>query len=203
MGSAWTAETWLRWVEPWYLAYALLGASAVGIVPILLPLAVHRSRGAAHVGWVIAANNPGGLTAPLWGILADRYRLHRCLMVSGGIIAAGGIGGLSINPCPGRMACAGVAARHRHDRSCHDCQPVCGGSASAGRMGGAHQLAPDVLWRGAGLGLLVAAVLAQMPLYAGLLAAAGVTALAALTAWFTCRRPWIGACAVRASRPLG
>ncbi len=100
MGSAWTAETSLRWVEPWYLAYALLAASAVGIVPILLPLAVHRSRGAAHVGWVIAANNPGGLTAPLWGILADRYRLHRCLVVSGGIIAAAGLAAFPLIPAP-------------------------------------------------------------------------------------------------------
>jgi hypothetical protein len=32
---------------------------------MLLPLAVHRSRGVAHVGWVIAAYNLGGLTAPL------------------------------------------------------------------------------------------------------------------------------------------
>ena len=53
-GSQRTAETWRRWVESWYLAYALLGASAAGLVPMLLPLAVHHSRGVAYVGWVIA-----------------------------------------------------------------------------------------------------------------------------------------------------
>ena len=98
MGSQWTTEAWRHWVEPWYLAYALLGASAAGIVPMLLPLAVHRSRGAAYVGWVIAAYNLGGLTAPVWGILADRYRLHRCLVVGGGVIAAAGLAAFPLIP---------------------------------------------------------------------------------------------------------
>jgi MFS family permease len=88
LGSKRTAESWRHWVEPWYLAYALLDASAAGLVSMLLPLAVHRSRGAASVGWVIAAYNLGGLTAPLWGILADRYRLHSYLVVGGSVIAA-------------------------------------------------------------------------------------------------------------------
>ena len=87
-------------MEPWYLAYALLGASAAGLVPMLLPLAVYRSRGAASVGWVIAAYNLGGLTAPLWGILADRYRLHRCLVVGGVGIAAAGLAAFPLIPGP-------------------------------------------------------------------------------------------------------
>ena len=65
---------------------------------MLLPLAVHRSRGAAYVGWVIAAYNLGGLTAPLWGILADRYRLHRYLVVGGGVIAAAGLAAFPLIP---------------------------------------------------------------------------------------------------------
>jgi len=100
LGSQRTAETWRHWVEPWYLAYALLGASAAGLVPMLLPLAVYRSRGAASVGWVIAAYNLGGLTAPLWGILADRYRLHRCLVVGGVGIAAAGLAAFPLIPGP-------------------------------------------------------------------------------------------------------
>ena len=47
------ADAWRRWVEPWYMAYALLGASAEGVVPLLLPLAVYRSSGTAYVGWVM------------------------------------------------------------------------------------------------------------------------------------------------------
>jgi hypothetical protein len=80
-GTGWNPGTWPN---------ALLRASAAGLVPMLLPLVVHRSRGAAYVGWVVAAYNLAGLTAPLWRILADRYRLHRCLVVGGDIIAAVG-----------------------------------------------------------------------------------------------------------------
>jgi DHA1 family tetracycline resistance protein-like MFS transporter len=80
-----------RWVEPWYLAYALLGATAAGVAPILLPLAVSRTGSAAHIGLVMAAVSLGGLTAPLWGGLADRYRLHRWLLVGGLLVTAGGL----------------------------------------------------------------------------------------------------------------
>jgi hypothetical protein len=55
-------RTCWRWIELWYLAYALLGASAAGLVPILLLLAVHEGSGTAYVGWVMAFTF-GGLTA--------------------------------------------------------------------------------------------------------------------------------------------
>src|SRR6266511_3636699 len=189
MGSTWTAETWRRWVEPWYLAYALLGASAAGIVPILLPLAVHRSRGAAYVGWVIAANNLGGLTAPLWGILADRYRLHRCLVVGGGVIAAAGLAAFPLTPTPSAWPALALL------------QGI--GTTAAATIANLFvvEAHPQKEWEerigwlqtfyggGQDCGLFVAAALTQMPLHTGLLAAAGVTALAALTAWFTTRTP--------------
>ncbi len=73
----------MRRVESWYLAYALLGLSAAGLIPILLPLVEARNGTAAQVGLVMAAFSLGGLTAPVWGGLADRFRLHRWLLVGG------------------------------------------------------------------------------------------------------------------------
>jgi DHA1 family tetracycline resistance protein-like MFS transporter len=189
MGSQWTTEAWRRWVEPWYLAYALLGASVAGIVPMLLPLAVYRSRGAASVGWVIAAYNLGGLTAPVWGILADRYRLHRCLVVVGGVIAAAGLAALPLIPVaaawPALALLQGMGAS---------------GAATIANLF-VVEAHPQEEWEarigwlqtcyggGQVCGLLVAAALTQMPVHMGLLVAASVTALAALTAWFTTQTP--------------
>ena len=73
----------MKWVESWYISYALLGLSAAGLIPILLPLLVGRTSGAADIGFVMAAFSLGGLTAPLWGWLADRYRWHQRLLVRG------------------------------------------------------------------------------------------------------------------------
>lgn len=73
----------MRRVESWYLAYALLGLSAAGLIPILLPLLEARGGTAAQVGLVMAAFSLGGLSAPLWGGLADRFRLHRWLLAGG------------------------------------------------------------------------------------------------------------------------
>ncbi len=82
---------WRRWAEPWYLAYALLGAVIGGLMPILLPLAMNQRGGAAQVGLVMAALNLGGLFSPLWGALADRSRLYRWLLVGGLLVTALGI----------------------------------------------------------------------------------------------------------------
>ncbi len=73
----------MKWIESWYISYALLGLSAAGLVPILLPLVVSRTGGAADIGLVMAAFSLGGLTAPVWGGLADRFRLHRQLLIGG------------------------------------------------------------------------------------------------------------------------
>ncbi|MFA5567732.1 MAG: MFS transporter [Trueperaceae bacterium] len=70
-------------VEPWFVAYALVGAVAAGLAPLLLPLWVSRGSTAAHVGLVMAALSFGQLSAPLWGQLADKWRAHAQLFVGG------------------------------------------------------------------------------------------------------------------------
>src|SRR5512146_897679 len=77
-----------RWIEPWYISYALQGASVAGLIPILLPVFVNRNGSTSDVGYVMAAFSLGGLTAPFWGELADRYRLHR-LLLAGGLLLTG------------------------------------------------------------------------------------------------------------------
>jgi MFS family permease len=85
-----------RWVEPWYLSYALLGCTMGGMFPILIPLlALKRFSSACHVGLIMAAFNLGGLMAPIWGSVADRYRIHRGLLTSGLIITAIALAALS------------------------------------------------------------------------------------------------------------
>jgi DHA1 family tetracycline resistance protein-like MFS transporter len=73
----------MKWVESWYISYAFLGLSAAGLVPLLLPLVISHTSGAAGIGLVMAAFSLGGLTSPVWGGLADRFRLHRRLLVGG------------------------------------------------------------------------------------------------------------------------
>jgi hypothetical protein len=43
---------WLKWIEPWYWVYALLGAIIAGLIPVLLPLRVGQSGTPSQVGWV-------------------------------------------------------------------------------------------------------------------------------------------------------
>jgi len=73
----------MKWVETWYISYALLGLAAAGLIPILLPLVISQTGGAADIGLVMAAFSLGGLSAPIWGSLADRFRLHRQLLMAG------------------------------------------------------------------------------------------------------------------------
>jgi MFS family permease len=80
----------MKWIEGWYLSYALLGLSAAGLLPILLPLVMGRTSGAAYIGLVMSAFSMGGLTAPIWGAFADRFRLHRWLLMGGLIGTAAG-----------------------------------------------------------------------------------------------------------------
>jgi MFS family permease len=85
-----------RWVEPWYLSYAILGCTMGGMFPILIPLlALKRFSGAWNVGLVMAVFNLGGLMAPIWGRVADKYGIHRRLLSCALIINAIALAALS------------------------------------------------------------------------------------------------------------
>jgi MFS family permease len=68
-----------------------------GMVPILIPLlALKRFSSTCQVGLVMAAFNLGGLMAPIWGSVADRYGIHRGLLSVGLIITSIALAALSI-----------------------------------------------------------------------------------------------------------
>jgi MFS transporter, DHA1 family, tetracycline resistance protein len=76
-----------RLLEPWSAPFALINGSAVGLVPILLPIDAAR-YGIGHVGLVMGAFNLGALATPAVGMLADRYRAHRLLATTCAVLSA-------------------------------------------------------------------------------------------------------------------
>ena len=184
-----TLNAWHKWIEPWYVAYALLGATAAGLIPILLPVVASRTGRASDVGLVMAAINLGGVTAPVWGSLADRYRLHRWLLAGGLLTVTVGLAafpftlalmarlGLALLTSVGIAASATVAnlfvveahPQLEWDERIGWLQTFYGGGQVAG--------------------LLLAGLLSQLDLRIGLLTAAAFTALAILPAWWTTHTP--------------
>jgi DHA1 family tetracycline resistance protein-like MFS transporter len=80
-----------RWIEPWYVAYAILGALASGSAVILIPLSViGRGGSATQVGAAIAALNVGALFAPFWGWLSDRFKDYRPIFFGGFLLIGAG-----------------------------------------------------------------------------------------------------------------
>jgi DHA1 family tetracycline resistance protein-like MFS transporter len=80
-----------RWIEPWYVAYAILGALASGSAVILIPLAViSRGGSATQIGAAIAAQNVGALFAPFWGWLSDRFKDYRPIFFGGFLLIGAG-----------------------------------------------------------------------------------------------------------------
>ena len=74
----------LPWIEPWFLVYACLGVVQGGMLPLLLPLS---AGGSTHAGMIVGVMNLAGVSAPFWGQLADRRRLHRQVLLAG-VLAA-------------------------------------------------------------------------------------------------------------------
>ena len=74
----------LPWIEPWFLAYACLGVVQGGMLPVLLPLS---AGGSTYAGVIVGVMNLAGLTAPVWGHLADQRRLHRQVLLAGMLAA--------------------------------------------------------------------------------------------------------------------
>ena len=86
-----------HWIEPWYLAYAILGALASGLAAILIPLVVTNSGGSStQLGAAIAALNVGALFAPIWGWAADRSLAYRAIFLSGFLLIAAGFLGFTV-----------------------------------------------------------------------------------------------------------
>src|SRR5271168_5113007 len=72
------------WIEPWFLVYACLGIVQGGMLPLLLPLS---AGGSTHAGLIVGVMNLAGVSAPFWGHLADRRRLHRQVLLAGMLAA--------------------------------------------------------------------------------------------------------------------
>jgi len=88
-------RTWRAVLEPWYAPYALVGVTAVGGVPILVPLAVIQHGTASEVGLVMAAFNLGA---------------HRALFAAGAAITGGAVAAFALAPSlGGRLALAFIA----------------------------------------------------------------------------------------------
>lgn len=181
--------SWRQWIEPWYVAYALLGVTVAGLGPILVPLAVSRGGTATAVGLVMAAISLGGLTAPLWGFLADHLRLHRVVLAGGLVAAATGLAGIAVTRSlaewlvlaflngAGAVATSTVAnlfvvevhPRAEWDQRIGWLQTFYG----VGQVGG----------------LLLAGAMGEINIQLGLLLGAGVTGLALIPGWLTTHVP--------------
>jgi len=92
-----------RWIEPWYGAYAILGALASGLAVIAIPLIVTGGGGSAtEIGTAIAAQNIGALFAPFWGTIADKTKSYRVIFFLGFILI--GLGFLILSALSGLSA---------------------------------------------------------------------------------------------------
>ena len=184
-----TLARWRRAVEPWCVAYTLIGLATGGVAPILMPLVVNKAGSATHVGVVMATVGLGGLTAALWGDLADRLRWHRGLFGGGAVVAglALAVFGMTTNA----PAWVGLAL-------------VLGvGTAAANTVASLFvvEVHPQPEWdarigwlqtfynAGIVAGLVVAGSLSQLPLQIGLLTGAGALGLAGLAGWALTRTP--------------
>ena len=181
--------SWRTWIEPWYLVYAILGATIAGLIPVLLPLKVGQAGTPAQVGWVMAAVSLGGLSAPLWGVLADRYRLHRWVLVIGLFLTALGLTAFAFSSQP--VIWFGMALI------------LSVGAAGASTVANLFvvEMHPKPEWDerigwlqtfyglGQVVGLLLAGFLSKVDLHIGILTAAALSVAAVLLGWLTTKTP--------------
>ncbi len=163
-----------------------------GLVPIAMPLVAGAAGNPARVGLVMAAFSLGGLSAPAWGTLADRYRLHRYLLTGGLIVLSAGVALFSLlQGQVARLALAflvGVAAA---------------ASATVANLF-VVEVHPEDEWDerigwlqtcyggGQVAGLLLAGLLGLAHAVAGLGVAAAIAAAAAVLGWLTTETPSFG-----------
>ena len=180
---------WLRWVEPWYLVFTLLGIVISGVIPVLLPLRVSQSGSPAQIGWVMAAVSLGGLSAPLWGVLTDRYRLHRWVLVSGLFLTAAGL--ILFTLSSQSVIWFGLALL------------LSAGAAGTSTVGNLFivEMHPKTEWderiswlqtfygMGQVIGLVLAGLLSRINLDTGLLITGALAVAAVLLGWLTTRTP--------------
>ena len=180
---------WRNWIEPWYLSFAIIGMIVAGLLPVLIPLMVSRTGDAGQVGLVMAAVSLGGLTSPLWGGLADKYRLHRVLLGGGMLVTALGLAALAFTTQPVLWFLLATLQGF--------------GAASAATVANLFvvEAHPKAEWDqrigwlqtfyglGQVSGLLLAGYFAQLDFKVGLLAAAGLSLVAALLGWYTTVTP--------------
>ncbi len=162
----------------------MLGVSVAGALPILLPLAVGTQGTIADVGLVMAAFNLGGLASPLWGKLADRYRLHRVILAFGLLLSAISI---ALFPATSSLTSRAILALLQGT-----------GAAAAATVANLFivELHPEEEWDkrigwlqsfyggGQVIGLVLAGFLTTVSVRLGLLTTAGVTAVAFIPGWF-------------------
>ena len=180
---------WHAWIEPWYLVYALIGLVVAGLIPVLIPLVVSQSGNAGQVGLVVAGVSLGGLSAPLWGQLADRYRAHRWLLAGGMLFASLGLAFFAFTTQTAVLILLAVL------------QGL--GTASSATVANLFvvEVHPKEQWDerigwlqtfygiGQVSGLLLAGWLTRSDLRIGLLVAAGISVVAAILGWFMTKTP--------------
>jgi DHA1 family tetracycline resistance protein-like MFS transporter len=184
-----TNVSWRKWIEPWYVVYAILGAIIAGLIPILLPLRVDQAGNPSQVGWVMAAVSLGGLSAPLWGTLTDRYHLHRWVLVIGLFLTALGLTAFAFSGQPavwfgmalllsigaaGASTVANLFVVEMHPKSEWD-----------ERIGWLQTF----YGLGQVFGLLLAGFLSKVNFHVSLLIAASLSAVSVLLAWLTTQTP--------------
>jgi MFS transporter, DHA1 family, tetracycline resistance protein len=180
-----TLTNWRKWIEPWYLAYALLGVTIAGLLPVLLPLRVGQTGNPAQIGWVMAAVSLGGLSAPLWGVLTDRYHLHRWVLIIGLFLTASGLTAFAFSSQPAiwfglalLLSIGAAGASTVANLFVVEMHPKAEWDARIGWLQTFYGLGQVV-------GLLLAGFLSKMNLNVGLLTAAALSVAAVLLGWLT------------------